>query len=298
MAKYYYKAKKKKRWTSILGTLLAIWLAITIATEYGPLAVFIVPVAIGYGYGYARYRSFLSSRKLFTKLRNEVSNPHLQHLKRLENLKESIKQVDGQLKLLDKYLSEKAFTQYGVLARQVLPKVEAIRDETELLKENMEPAIYNRISSKADTVIEDITTQLTALNLPVNMEQVDEQEERLQTLAPELLKTYRNIKIDHETILEKIKTADNQAELQAIHESNMKRFEDILTGYLKIKEAPKNFHNAEERLDLARQALEQFDLDLDQSLRELNESDLADFEISLRMIAKPNHDPLQDSTLD
>ena len=38
------------------------------------------------------------------------------------------------------------------------------------------------------------------------------------------------------------------------------------------------------RLEQAQKALEQFDLDLDETLRRLNESQLQDFEISLRMM--------------
>ena len=64
----------------------------------------------------------------------------------------------------------------------------------------------------------------------------------------------------------------------------MKRFRDILEGYLKIKQSPKDYYNADARLEQAQKALEQFDLDLDETLRRLNESQLQDFEISLRMM--------------
>ena len=84
--------------------------------------------------------------------------------------------------------------------------------------------------------------------------------------------------------MEKIKKADNKEELTALHETNMQRFDDILTGYLKIKESPKDYYNAEERLAEAKAALEQFDLELDETLRQLNESGLKDFDVSLRMM--------------
>lgn len=61
---------------------------------------------------------------------------------------------------------------------------------------------------------------------------------------------------------------------------------DILEGYLKIKQAPKNFYNAEERLEKARLAIEKFDKELDETLRQLNERDLKDFDISLRIMNK------------
>ena len=107
-------------------------------------------------------------------------------------------------------------------------------------------------------------------------------------LAPELLETIHNIQIDHEAILKKISQSEsnNKEELTAIHQSQMEHYEDILEGYLKIKTSPKDFYNAEERLSSAKAAIEQFDLDLDETLRQLNEADLRDFDISLRILSK------------
>ena len=59
-----------------------------------------------------------------------------------------------------------------------------------------------------------------------------------------------------------------------------------MEGYLKIKTSPKDFYNAKERLSSAKVAIEQFDLDLDETLRQLNEADLRDFDISLRILTK------------
>ena len=66
----------------------------------------------------------------------------------------------------------------------------------------------------------------------------------------------------------------------------MEKFQTILEGYLKIKAKPKNYNRAEERLEQAKAAIEQFDLELDQVLRELNETDMRDFDISLRILEK------------
>ncbi len=55
-------------------------------------------------------------------------------------------------------------------------------------------------------------------------------------IAPEILETYCNIQRDNLVILEKLeKVTDKREELTAIHEANMNRFNDILQGYLKIK---------------------------------------------------------------
>ena len=103
-------------------------------------------------------------------------------------------------------------------------------------------------------------------------------------IAPELKPFYHNIQDDHFAILKKIEEADNKAELAAIHQANMKRFTDVLAGYIRIKQSPKNFNNAKERLEQALQAIKKFNLDLDETLRQLNESDMKDFDVSLRMM--------------
>ncbi|HEM5490505.1 TPA: hypothetical protein U1617_001054 [Streptococcus suis] len=114
-----------------------------------------------------------------------------------------------------------------------------------------------------------------------------DEQKRISELAPEILETYCNIQRDNQVILEKLEnTPDKREELTAIHEANMSRFRDILQGYLKIKESPKDYFNAEERLAQAKLALETFDRDLDDTIKQFNEADMQDFEISLRMMKK------------
>ncbi|HFU3707291.1 TPA: hypothetical protein ACGOY7_000872 [Streptococcus suis] len=114
-----------------------------------------------------------------------------------------------------------------------------------------------------------------------------DEQKRISELAPEILETYCNIQRDNQVILEKLENAtDKREELTAIHEANMNRFRDILQGYLKIKESPKDFFNAEERLAQAKLALETFDRDLDDTIKQFNEADMQDFEVSLRMMKK------------
>ena len=149
----------------------------------------------------------------------------------------------------------------------------------------MDLNIYKRVLKKAETVEKDIKFQLDRLDVsPVNPD-ISEEEADLLELAPELAHLYNNIQQDHLTILKKIENADNKEELTVLHEADMDRFRDILDGYLKIKKAPKNYYNADERLAKAKTAMEKFDLALDETLRKLNESDLKDFDISLRMMA-------------
>lgn len=203
---------------------------------------------------------------------------------RLQELKDNIQQADRQVKLLDNYLADQDYTQYSIVARQLLPKLDHIMSESSELKDNMDLKIYRRVTKKATDVKTDVSLQLERLHIATDMEPASEEETRILKRAPELTALYHNIQRDHRAILAKIKKADNKEELTALHETNMKRFEDIVTGYLKIKEAPKNYYKAEKRLAEAKQALEQFDLELDETLRQLNESGLKDFDVSLRMM--------------
>lgn len=205
---------------------------------------------------------------------------------RLQQLKDNIGRTDRQLKLLEEYQANGNEQQYVLLSRQLLPQLKSIQSEADLLQSKMGQHIYQRISTKVTQVTADIRAQLDQLEVKDKPTPLSKEEEQVQTLAPELLTCYHNIKADDQIIREKIKLSDNRAELAALHAANMNRFEDILQGYLKIKAAPKDFHKAEERLQQAKAALEQFDLQLDETLRELNEDDLSDFEVSLRLMSK------------
>ena len=171
------------------------------------------------------------------------------------------------------------------MARQLLPQIRHIKSEVTDLKAKMDLKIYKRVLKKAESVENDILLQLDKLDISPTTANASKEETDLLKLAPELAHLYNNIQQDHLTILKKIEKADNREELTALHEADMERFHDILDGYLKIKRAPKNYYNAEERLAKAKAAMEKFDLALDETLRKLNESDLKDFDISLRMMA-------------
>lgn len=289
--KYYYKPKHKKNIWTFLIILITLPLLVETLVDLEILLSLMTLGVLGYG-GY----KFIKKGLPFTDTKKQLNQK--QTTLRLQELKAAIRLADQEVTQAQDLLNEKAYTQYGDFARQLLPKVEHIQQEALALKNHLEPNIYRRIIKKSEEVISDITSQLQKLEEPIKPQKHYSEEDHVRAVAPEILTTYLNIKRDHETILVKIAETDNQFELRAMHDTNMKRFEDILAGYLKIKAIPKNFHNAEERLDKARKALEQFDLELDQTLRELNESDLADFEVSLRMMSKQTHDPLQDYPLD
>lgn len=254
--------------TAIIGVIILI-------AFLESLLEIILPTVLIAGVGYGVY--YLATKQ--TRL--EKVNTE----QRLQDLKDSIRLADRQVKLLDNYLDEKDYTQYVVVARQLLPKIRNIKTEVTDLKSKMDLKISKRILQKAESVEEDILLQLEKLDVSPTTPQASGEEKELLQYAPELTKLYNNIQKDHLTILEKIENADNKEELTALHEADMERFRDILEGYLKIKKSPKDYYNAEERLAQAKTAMEKFDLALDETLRKLNESDLKDFDISLRMMA-------------
>lgn len=271
---YYSRPPQSNSWLGV------VFVGIILLAVLGWIIQLLIPVLVLGGVGYGIY--YLATRQ--TRL-DKVNTAQ-----RLQDLKDEIQVADRQVKLLDNYLDEKDYTQYSIVARQLLPKIQNIQSEATSLKDKMDLKIYKRVVKKAVEVEEDIKLQLEKLNISPNTAPASSEEKDILKRAPELTEVYTNIQRDHASILEKIEQADNKAELLALHESNMKRFDDILTGYLKIKENPNNYYNAEERLAQAEAALEKFDLDLDETLRQLNESDLKDFDVSLRMMNTEHKD--------
>ncbi|MGT2960120.1 hypothetical protein [Streptococcus caballi] len=275
----YYRPPRRG---NLLGTIIGVIIVISVlGSLLGALLPFLVMGAIGYGVYY------LATRQSRLDKVNTAQ--------RLQDLKDTIQQADRQVKLLDAYLDDKDYTQYSVVARQLLPKIQDIQSEAGALKDKMDLNIYKRVTRKAIQVEEDIKLQLEKLDIIPSTAPASDEEKDILKRAPELNQVYTNIQRDHAAIIDKIEGMDNKAELTALHQANMHRFEDILAGYLKIKESPKDFYNAEERLSQAKAALEKFDLDLDETLRQLNESDLKDFDVSLRMMNAKHKDYAQDT---
>lgn len=275
----YYRPPRRG---NLLGTIIGVIIVISVlGSLLGALLPFLVMGAVGYGVYY------LATRQSRLDKVNTAQ--------RLQDLKDTIQQADRQVKLLDAYLDDKDYTQYSVVARQLLPKIQDIQSEAGALKDKMDLNIYKRVTRKAIQVEEDIKLQLEKLDIIPSTAPASDEEKDILKRAPELNQVYTNIQRDHAAIIDKIEGMDNKAELTALHQANMHRFEDILAGYLKIKESPKDFYNAEERLSQAKAALEKFDLDLDETLRQLNESDLKDFDVSLRMMNAKHKDYAQDT---
>ncbi|MGT2755656.1 hypothetical protein [Streptococcus ovuberis] len=113
-------------------------------------------------------------------------------------------------------------------------------------------------------------------------------DEQLKTLVPEVWSSIESIRHDDQAIRQKLAspTIPNKQELLAIHEANMNRYVEVLEAYLKMKASPKDYYQVEERLAKSKQAFQTFDLQLDETLRQINEGDMMGFEVSLRMITQ------------
>ena len=256
-----------------------IWILVFVFGS-GAVASYLIPIAILGAIGYGIYRH--QSQK---KVRIEAKQASIG---RIEDLKSEIGHADRRIKELEGYQEEGDQESYQNLALEILPQLTYIKNAANDLRGEIPASVYQRIQTKIRTVTDEIDEQLKKIEREKKRKEAQPKKTSLEELAPELVATVRNIQIDHEAILQKISQSEsnNKEELTAIHQSQMEHYEDILEGYLKIKASPKDFYNAEERLAKAKAAIEQFDLDLDEALRQLNEADLRDFDISLRILDK------------
>ena len=256
-----------------------IWILVFVFGS-GAVASYLIPIAILGAIGYGIYRH--QSQK---KVRIEAKQASIG---RIEDLKSEIGHADRRIKELEGYQEDGDQESYQNLALEILPQLTYIKNAANDLRGEIPTSIYQRIQTKIRTVTDEIDEQLQKIEREKKRKEAQPKKTSLEDLAPELVATVRNIQIDHEAILQKISQSEsnNKEELTAIHQSQMEHYEDILEGYLKIKASPKDFYNAEERLAKAKAAIEQFDLDLDEALRQLNEADLRDFDISLRILDK------------
>ena len=256
-----------------------IWILVFVFGS-GAVASYLIPIAILGAIGYGIYRH--QSQK---KVRIEAKQASIG---RIEDLKSEIGHADRRIKELEGYQEDGDQESYQNLALEILPQLTYIKNAANDLRGEIPTSVYQRIQTKIRTVTDEIDEQLKKIEREKKRKEAQPKKTSLEELAPELVATVRNIQIDHEAILQNISQSEsnNKEELTAIHQSQMEHYEDILEGYLKIKASPKDFYNAEERLAKAKAAIEQFDLDLDEALRQLNEADLRDFDISLRILDK------------
>ena len=273
---YYSKKNSNTSALAILGVLFLVFLIFNL-----------LPVILIGGVGVGTY--FLLTRKS----RRQKRLAHEQ----LALLKTNLKQSEKEMFQLGQLLDQQDYQKFATGGQQLLKKLNSYSYLIYSIQKYIPIKDFTNVSQTINQQTAAIQTELKKRELPLKPQNqksdphvapqgkpASSEEEWVLQIAPEIIQSYRNIQKDHQLILQKIKEAQNQSELEVLHGINMKRFRDILEGYLKIKQSPKDYYNADARLEQAQKALEQFDLDLDETLRRLNESQLQDFEISLRMM--------------
>lgn len=273
---YYSKKNSNTSALAILGVLFIVFLISNL-----------LPVILIGGVGVGTY--FLLTRKS----RRQKRLAHEQ----LALLKTNLKQSEKEMFQLGQLLDQQDYQKFATGGQQLLKKLNSYSYLIYSIQKYIPIQDFTKVSQTINQQTAAIQTELKKRELPLKPQNqksdphvapqgkpASSEEEWVLQIAPEIIQSYRNIQKDHQLILQKIKEAQNQSELEVLHGINMKRFRDILEGYLKIKQSPKDYYNADTRLSQAQKALEQFDLDLDETLRRLNESQLQDFEISLRMM--------------
>ena len=272
---YYSKKNSNTSALAILGVLFLVFLIFNL-----------LPVILIGGAAVGTYYLITQKSRRQKRLAHE----------QLALLKTNLKQSEKEMFQLGQLLDQQKYQKFESGAQQLLKKLNSYSYLVYSIQKHIPIQDFTKVSQTINQQTTALQTELKKRNLPLDSQNqqsnpqsqqtrpTSSEEERILQIAPEIIQPYRNIQKDHQLILQKIKEAQNQSELEVLHGINMKRFRDILEGYLKIKQAPKDYYNADVRLEQAQKALEQFDLDLDETLRRLNESQLQDFEISLRMM--------------
>ena len=272
---YYSKKNSNTSALAILGVLFLVFLIFNL-----------LPVILIGGAAVGTYYLITQKSRRQKRLAHE----------QLALLKTNLKQSEKEMFQLGQLLDQQKYQKFESGAQQLLKKLNSYSYLVYSIQKHIPIQDFTKVSQTINQQTTALQTELKKRNLPLDSQNqqsnpqsqqtrpTSSEEERILQIAPEIIQPYRNIQKDHQLILQKIKEAQNQSELEVLHGINMKRFRDVLEGYLKIKQAPKDYYNADARLEQAQKALEQFDLDLDETLRRLNESQLQDFEISLRMM--------------
>ena len=94
----------------------------------------------------------------------------------------------------------------------------------------------------------------------------------IQEYAPHMLGTYQDIKNYQEALFNKYKKQDNTSEMAAVYDVETKRLNDVLDGYLAIKQHPDYYKGADVRAKNAEQTLKGLANHLLKLVQEINAS--------------------------
>ena len=121
----------------------------------------------------------------------------------------------------------------------------------------------------------------------------EESSETSELARANIIKTIQEIERQNIVILEKIqKFSDRREELITSQEIYIKRFSDVVDGYYKIIENPNLVENSEQRLEEAETIIINFYDQQIATLKMLNNNELREFDISLKLLKEDNIDLL------
>lgn len=201
----------------------------------------------------------------------------------VKDLKARVKDLSQALEQLTADKGQLAWDSYKTQAKQLLNHLEALKQDLITHQKSLEPATFHRLLARIQvektTLAQSLQQEQGAATSHVSTEQVAQE-------APELLEAVTAISQDSQTIMDRLLTSDssNKAELRQLHETNMTRFKAILDGYLAIKRSPNHYYDAKGRLATAQTTIEGFALALKDQLKQLNENDMHEFEVNLRLL--------------
>lgn len=181
-------------------------------------------------------------------------------------------------------------------------------------RSTIDKKIYNKLNEKKEIMLKAI--ERTSLSVEYT---IDEKAEILQIMQEDhfeqkytdrkdmfeegsetselaranIIKTIQEIERQNIVILEKIqKFSDRREELITSQEIYIKRFSDVVDGYYKIIENPNLVENSEQRLEDAETIIVNFYDQQIAILKMLNNNELREFDISLKLLKEDNIDLL------
>lgn len=113
MSRKYYQVSRRRKGFSWFGWLIGFAILVGVVENIDKAVLIFAAL----GVGYAAYRYSNRQARLKTATLE----------KRLEDLKATIQLADRKVKLLDHYLAKEDFTQYAILAKQLLPQLSEIK---------------------------------------------------------------------------------------------------------------------------------------------------------------------------
>lgn len=200
----------------------------------------------------------------------------------VKDLKTRVKSLNQALEDLAANRDKLDLLSYRSKAQHLLAGLSQLRQDLTKHKRHLETATYERLLKRIETE----ENQLSQTLLEEERPRPAVREPELADLPADIAETVTGIFQDSQTIVDQIKasTSGNQAELLQLHQTNMDRFTSILNGYLAIHRQPNHYFQAQDRLHTAKTSMEGFAHSLKEQLRQLNENDMREFEVNLRLL--------------